>query len=190
MDRPGKITFKLLTSIDIPAIEVFCKECEILGYSNNMSLNAMKFDSATFFGAFEDNKLISLAGVHHFPEVNEHSYRVLFRGAQLPGHTPKFSLNIFNSGIHFSQFLYMQINHVRESDPDAEFYITANIDNPNAGKSSRIHKTMMPYLAQKGYWDLVNPSMIIYNTEQSLWKVNVDYYLKSRIEWLSHYKPC
>lgn len=185
MDRPGKTTFKILTEQDIPQIQIFCKKCEDLGYENNSSLEKMKFDKATFFGAFDNDTLFSLAGVERFPIVNDNSYRCLFRGAQLPGYTPKFSLNIFESGIHFSQFLYMQIKYIQQLDSNPEFYITANVNNPAAGKSNRMHKTMMPRLSEKGYWDLVNPNMIIYNTEQSLWKVNVDYYLKARTDWLS-----
>ena len=184
MEQRGKTTFKLLTNEDIPAIESFCKECEKLGYENNSSLNKMKFDTATFFGAYENHVLFSLAGVHKFPEINEHAYRCLFRGAQLPNYTPMWSMNIFNSGIHFSQFLYMQIKHVQEFDELSEFYITTNINNSKAGKSNRLHKTMMPRLSKQGYWDLVNPNIVLFNTEQSLWKVNVNYYMQAREIWL------
>ena len=150
-----------------------------------MLFRSMKFSSAPFFGAYNNNILFSLAGVHKLPEINEHAYRCLFRGAQLPGHTPKWSMNIFDSGIHFSQFIYMQIKYVQEFDENSEFYISTNVNNPDAGKSARLHKTMMPRLAKQGYWDLINPSMILYNTEQSLWKINVVNYMKSRENWLN-----
>lgn len=187
MEQPGKTIFKLLTQEDIPQIEIFCKECEQLGYENNSSLQTMKFEKATFFGAFDGEKLFSLAGVEHFPIINEHAYRCLFRGAQLPKYTPKWSMNIFESGIHFSQFLYMQIKFIQQIDINSEFYITTNINNLKAGKSNRLHKTMMPRLSKKGYVDLINPNIIIYNTEQSLWKVNIINYMKARENWLSTY---
>jgi|688.fasta_scaffold37120_3 hypothetical protein len=180
MDQLGKTIFKQLTNDDIPLIEEFCIECSKLGYENNISLEAMKFDSAIFFGAFKNNQLFSLAGVHKFPEINDHAYRCLFRGAQLPGHTPKWSMNLFESGIHFSQFMYMQIKHILTFDESAEFYITTNIDNLKAGASTRLHKTMMPRMAEKGYWNLVNANMLLYSTQQSVWKINVNNYIKDR----------
>jgi hypothetical protein len=183
MDRPGKLIFKQLTNIDIPAIQEFCEKCSELGYENNASLTAMKFSSAVFFAAFDEDKIISLAGIHKLPEINNRAWRCLFRGAQLPGYTPQWSMDIFKSGIHFSQFLYQQIKYV--NDLDAEFYITTNIDNPKAGASSRLHKTMMPRLASQGYLELTMPSINLYNTEQSLWKVNVLNYMTARERWLA-----
>lgn len=184
LDRPGKTIFKQLSDKDIIQIEQFCIECEKLGYENNKSLSAMKFNEATFFGAFDNNKLFSLAGVHKLPEVNEHAYRCLFRGAQLPGYTPRWSMDIFKSGIQFSQFIYMQIKYIQQFDNLAEFYITTNINNPKAGASSRLHNIMMPRLEKKGYWDLVNPNITLFNTEQSLWKINVTKYMEARGLWL------
>jgi hypothetical protein len=187
MDKLGKLTFKKLTSDDVPQIEKFCKKCALLGYENNSSLKAMKFDFATFFGAYDQDKIVSLAGVHHIPELGSNAWRCLFRGAQLPGYTPKWSMNIFNSGIHFSQFLFQQINFIKESNALAEFYITTNVNNPKAGASSRLHKTMMPRLSKMGYWNLVSLNTVLYNTEQSVWKVNVFNYMKDRELWLSSY---
>lgn len=187
MDRPGKLIFKQLSISDTAAVEEFCKECSELGYENNASLSAMKFSSAIFFGAFDQNRIISLAGVHKLPEINDRAWRCLFRGAQLPGYTPQWSMDIFNSGIHFSQFLYQQIQHVQSIDPNAEFYISTNINNPKAGSSSRLHKTMMPRLAKQGYWELTNPNILLFNTEQSLWKVKVLNYMKARELWLNSY---
>ena len=184
MDRPGKLTFKILTYDDISDIETFCKECENLGYMNNVSLKTMKFDQAIFFGAYDGTRIVSLAGVHKLPEINEHAYRCLFRGAQLPTYTPVWSMNIFDSGIHFSQFIYMQIIYVLEFDKDAEFYISTNINKSSAGKSYKMHKIMMPRLAKQGYWDLIDSNIMLFNTEQSLWKINVQYYMEAREIWL------
>ena len=62
-----------------------------------------------------------------------------------------------------------------------------NINNLKAGKSNRLHKTMMPRLSKKGYVDLINPNILVYNTEQSLWKVNIINYMKARETWLNTY---
>lgn len=181
-DQLGKLKFKQLTSADIPSIEEFCLQCEQLGYKNNSSLHAMKFHSATFFGAFDTNKLVSLAGVHHLPEVHNNAWRCLFRGAQLPGYTPTWSMDIFKSGIHFGYFLYFQIQHVLKNSPDAEFFISTNVDNPDAGDSSRLNKNMMPRLVKKGYCSLYEENLTLYSTQQNLWKINIENYLNARAQ--------
>ena len=185
MDKPGNLTFKELTAADIPAIENFCAKCAELGYENNASLESMKFSTAVFFGAFDDDKIISLAGVHRLPEVNDRAWRCLFRGAQLPGYTPQWSLDIFKSGIHFSQFLYRQIKLVQDIDPQAEFYISTNVKADTGVKSSRMNEVMMPRIAKRGIWDLHLENFELYRVPQNLWKVNVAVYMKARERWLS-----
>jgi hypothetical protein len=185
MDKPGNLTFKELTAADIPAIENFCAKCAELGYENNSSLASMKFSTAVFFGAFDNNDIISLAGVHRLPEVNDRAWRCLFRGAQLPGYTPHWSLDIFKSGIHFSQFLYRQIKLVQDIDPQAEFYISTNVKADTGVKSSRMNEVMMPRIAKRGIWDLHLENFKLYHVPQNLWKVNVGVYMEARERWLS-----
>lgn len=173
---------------DIPSLKIFCEECKKLGWKNNESIEAMKIDTTImpygqYFIATKEEKIFSIAGVHRLPEIGPNAWRCLFRGAQLPGYTPAWSMDIFKSGIHFAYFLYEQIMFVREIDQDAEFFITTNIDNPDAGASSRLNKVMMPRLAGKGYWTLHFENFVLYNTEQNIWKVNVEKYLADRKEW-------
>jgi hypothetical protein len=145
----------------------------------------MKFSTAVFFGAFDNNDIISLAGVHRLPEVNDRAWRCLFRGAQLPGYTPHWSLDIFKSGIHFSQFLYRQIKLVQDIDPQAEFYISTNVKADTGVKSSRMNEVMMPRIAKRGIWDLHLENFKLYHVPQNLWKVNVAVYMEARERWLS-----
>jgi hypothetical protein len=180
----GKLTYKQLTLNDIPAVEQFCKECHVLGYENNSSLESMKFHSATFFAAYDQEKIVSLAGVHPLPEVNAHAWRCLFRGAQLPGYTPQWSMNIFKSGIHFGQFLYKQIKYVQAIDPESEFYISTNLTASTGAKSHRMNDVMMPRIAKMGIWELHTENMMLYNIPQNLWKINVDVYLQLRNQYL------
>lgn len=184
MERLGKLTYKKLTEVDIPAVEQFCQECSLLGYENNRSLETMKFHSATFFAAYDQERIVSIAGVHELPEVNERSWRCLFRGAQLPGYTPQWSMNIFKSGIHFSQFLYRQIKHVQEIDPSAEFYISTNLKASTGAKSHRMNDVMMPRIAKMGVWSLHSENVMLYNVPQNLWKINVQQYMEARESWL------
>lgn len=184
MDRPGKLTYKLLSSEDISTVEQFCKECQKLGYENNASLKAMKFHSATFFAAYDQKRIVSLAGVHQLPEVNNHAWRCLFRGAQLPGYTPQWSMNFFKSGIQFNQLLYRQIQYILPIDEKAEFYISTNVKSNTGAKSYRMNNVMMPHVAKTGVWHLHLENIILYNVPQNLWKIDVETYLKLRNEHL------
>lgn len=185
MDEPGNLTFKELTAADIPAIENFCAKCAELGYENNSSLASMKFSTAVFFGAFDNDDIISLAGVHKLPEVNDRAWRCLFRGAQLPGYTPTWSMDIFKSGIHFSQLLYRQIKLIQELEPNAEFYISTNVKSDTGAKSSRLNDIMMPRIEKMGIWNLHLADFILYTVPQNLWKINVPVYMKARERWLA-----
>ena len=181
------IARELLDS-DIPQLIEFCKECEKLGWENNkdlstIKLNKMQLPYGKFFVAVDGDKIVSIAGVHKFPEVNDRAYRCLFRGAQLPTYTPKFSMNMFNSGIQFTYLLYQQIMLIQSIESDAEFYITTNIDNIKAGASSRLDKTMMPRLARQGIWEL-SDTKLIYGIEQNIWRINVPEYLAQREKFI------
>lgn len=177
-----------LLDTDTDSLQEFCIECGSLGWVNNKDFKAIKLDTmqlpyGKFFVAVDGTKIVSLAGVHKFPEVNDNAYRCLFRGAQLPTYTPKFSMNMFASGIHFTYFLYQQINLIRSIDSNAEFYITTNIDTATGGESSRINRVMMPRLARLGVWGLVD-TKVIYGVEQNIWRVNVPEYLAQREKFI------
>lgn len=181
---------RLLNSQDLPALEQFCNKCKELGLDNNKDFQSIKLDKMSmpygqFFVAVEDDTIFSLAGVHRLDEFGPHAWRCLFRGAQLPGYTPAWSMDIFNSGIHFSYFLYSQIKFIQQVDPNAEFFISTNVDNPSAGSSSRLDKIMMPRLAKKGYWSLYKSNYNLYSTNQNIWKVDIARYMECRDLWLS-----
>lgn len=189
MDQPGRI-FKVLEASDLPALKIFCEECKTLGYVNNESFAAIKLDKMVMpYGQFligiDAGKIFTIAGVHRLPEVSNHAWRCLFRGAQLPGYTPTWSLDIFKSGIHFSQFLCMQIKLVQEIDPKAEFYVSTNVHSNVGAKSSRMNDVMMPRIAKRGIWKLELENFMLYNVPQNLWKVNVANYMEARERWLS-----
>ena len=185
MAQLGKLTFRLYQESDKEAMAEFCRACSVLGYENNSSFESMKLDKAYFFIAVDGNKIVSVAGVHKLPEVNEHAWRCLFRGAQLPGYAPAWSMDIFKSGIHFSQFLFRQIKLVQDIDPQAEFYVSTNVNSNTGAKSSRMNDVMMPRIAKRGIWDLHLENFELYHVPQNLWKVNVETYMKARERWLS-----
>lgn len=183
-------SIRLLEQSDLPALAKFCSQCESMGLENNKDFSSIKLDKmkmpyGQFFVAVDDDKIFSIAGIHHLPEVGPNVWRCLFRGAQLPGYTPQWSMDIFKSGIHFAYFLYAQIKFIQAHNNEAEFYISTNIDNPAAGSSSRLDKVMMPRLAKQGYWHLDKANFMLFNTLQNLWKVNVPQYMASRERWLA-----
>jgi hypothetical protein len=182
--KPNQVV-RLLLDNDLPQLKEFCEHCRLLGLENNKDFTAIKLSEMTmphgqFFIATDDDKIFSLAGIHKFLEVGPNAYRCLFRGAQLPGYTPQWSMDIFKSGIHFSYFLYAQIKFIQDTNPLAEFYISTNVDNPSAGSSSKLDKYMMPRLVKKGYCSLYRNNVTLYNTQQNIWKINVDNYLHAR----------
>ncbi len=187
MAKHGKITFKLYEASDKSKVEEFCNSCKALGYVNNASIEAMKLDKEDcyFFLGLDNDKIFTLAGVHKLPEVDDRAWRCLFRGAQLPGYTPQWSMDIFKSGIHFSQLLYRQINHILDLDPLAEFYISTNTSSVTGAKSSRLNSIMMPRIAKMGVWNLHLENFMLYNVPQNLWKINVDRYMELREQWLA-----
>lgn len=182
---------KLLEDSDNDKLSVFCDSCNDLGFVNNKDFNAIKLDKMHMpYGKFfiavntDTDSIFSIAGVHHFPEVNNNSYRVLFRGAQLPGYN-QFSMNPYHAIIHFGYFLYYQILLIKDINPDAEFYITTNI-NEGGADSHGMNRIIMPYIGKRGIWHLTQSNVEIYNTLQNVWKVNVDEYMRQR-ETLSRY---
>ena len=51
----------------------FCKKCEKINYVNNDSLKSMKWfwDEVMWSGTFINDTLVSLSGIHPFPEMND-----------------------------------------------------------------------------------------------------------------------
>jgi hypothetical protein len=185
MERLGNLTFRPLVESDLPALANFCTECEKLGYENNKSFESIKLDKmkmpyGQFFVGLDQSTIVTFAGVHHLPELGNNAWRCLFRGAQLPGYTPVWSVNIFKSWIHLSHLMYYQIKLVQQIDPNADFYISTNVDNKKAGVSSRLDKTIMPKLVKQGIFTLHSKDTILYNTLQNIWKLNTETYLRER----------
>jgi hypothetical protein len=185
MERLGNLTFRPLVDSDLPALATFCAECKKLGYENNKSFESIKLDKmkmpyGQFFIGLDQDKIVTFAGVHHFPELGNNAWRCLFRGAQLSGYTPAWSVNIFKSWIHLSHLLYYQVKLIQQLDSTAEFYISTNVDNKKAGVSSRLDKTIMPRLVKQGMFTLHSKDIILYNTLQNVWKLNTETYLNER----------
>tara|TARA_B100001057_G_scaffold156527_1_gene156986 strand:+ start:8074 stop:8601 length:528 start_codon:yes stop_codon:yes gene_type:complete len=160
------------------AVKKFCKECEALGYLNNSSLQTMKYEwckeQGEYWGAWHNEKLISVAGAHPLPEVSENAVRVLFRGCQIQSPHKGLNASHMNS-VPFRDILPHQIEMYKEND----LYITTNISHDASGHMHKTHRVMQ-LLEKRGIVDLHIESMNLYNTDQSVWKLNKDRYNEIR----------
>lgn len=177
------LIFKKLSNQDYDLLKTFCEHCEKLGYENNKSFKEMKIELMNwpygqYFFAAHNNTIFSVAGVHILPEVNSNAYRCLFRGAGLPGfHTGRSGLR---SSYQFIYLLNMQIDFVQSTNPNAEFYLTTNLDG-DKGKSKKMNDIFCPKLAKYGIVELVDDNFYLNYTTQSLWKINVSKYKEFRV---------
>ena len=137
-----------------PKLRAFCQKAKELGYQNNSSLEAMKFDwcqeLGKWFCAMEDDNIVAVAGCHPLPEISPTAWRIMFRGCELP-QTDKFKglgKGDWNS-ITQREMIPKFINYC----PTDKIYITTNIDHEHSnGKSTRNHR-LMGLLAKQGILD-------------------------------------
>ena len=164
----------------IPELEIFCDKAKELGYTNNSSLKAMKYDwckeQGEYFCAIRDDEIVAVAGCHPLPEVGPNAWRIMFRGCELP-QTDTFKG--LGKGDWNSITQREMIPKFIEWIPSDELYITTNTDHEHSnGKASRNHR-LMGLLARQGilYYE---GRMILNQTEQALWKLNIDEYTNRR----------
>ena len=171
---------KIITDDLIPQLEIFCKEAENLGYENNSSLKAMKYDwckeHGEYFCAITKEKIVAVAGCHPLPEVDENAWRILFRGCELPQNDTFKGLG---KGDWNSITQREVIPKFIEYCPSNELYLTTNIHHEHSnGKSARNHK-LMGLLAKQKILDK-HSEMMLYYTKQAVWKLNINEYNRRR----------
>lgn len=151
----------------------FIVNCKELGYNNNSSLLAMKFNwvienNGIWTGTFKEDRLISVSAIHPF----ENGWRALFRGAQIEARNV-LSKYHFSSHCFYNQ-LPVQLQYAK-SDP---VFITTNVDHDASGKMKKINKVFY-YLEKQNLLTHVDQK-IIFTKLQNLWLVNRDQYLNVR----------
>ena len=128
-----------------------------------------------FIGYDTDRECIwNLAGVHRLPELGDNVWRVLFRGAQLPGYALGGGKDFLRISYHWRYFLPLQIQYIQAGYPNAKFVVTTNVSNPTAGSSDRLDKKIMPLLVSKGVAQLFKENVDLFYTKQNVWLINVD----------------
>ena len=164
----------------IPELEIFCDKAKELGYTNNSSLKAMKYEwckeQGEYFCAIRDDDIVAVAGCHPLPEVGPNAWRIMFRGCELP-QTDTFKG--LGKGDWNSITQREMIPRFIEWCPSDELYLTTNTDHEHSnGKATRNHR-LMGLLAKQGILHYEG-RMILYQTEQALWKLNIDEYTNRR----------
>jgi len=175
----GIFNIKPITNQLHSKLQIFCDKCKDLGYTNNSSFKSMKLewckDWGEYYCAIKDDEIVAVGGCHPLPEINENGWRINFRGCELPGASPYKGLNKGNwNTITWRDFIPVFIDYC----PTDNLYITTNISNEHSGKALRNHK-LMGLLAKQGILDKVSDT-ILYYTEQTIWKLNVQEYVKRR----------
>lgn len=161
-------------------LQEFCDRCAELGYENNSSFQSMKLlwckQNGEYWCAIKDNKIVAVAGCHPLPEVSHNAWRIMFRGCELPGNDTFKGLGKGDwNSITQREVIPKMIEWI-QSD---ELYITTNIKHEHSnGKSARNHR-LMGLLAKQGILENCG-DMTLYYTEQTLWRLNIEEYIRRR----------
>jgi hypothetical protein len=164
----------------LPMLQEFCNQCNILKYENNKSFTAMKLlwckEQGEYLCAIDNNKIVAVAGCHPFPEVSPSAWRILFRGCELPSYDTFKGLSKSNWNSITQREMIPEFIEICDSN---QLFLTTNISNEHSnGKAARNHK-LMGLLAKQGILTHVD-NMIIHNTDQAVWQLNIDVYNNKR----------
>lgn len=156
------------------AVEKFIAECSKLGYKNNSSLKEMRWDwcleEGAWYATYEDDSIISMSGIHPF----KNGFRAVYRGAQLKQHPVK-GLNKYQMQ---SWPIYAHLPLQIEFAKNKPLYITTNTDRDNSGRMNRIHNSFSTMAKGKMVSYICNEQ--VFNSVQSVWKLNNDRYFEIR----------
>lgn len=188
MEITKRLTTKNYSDDQIELLEEFCNQCNLDGYQNNKSLDAIKLDwclvsGGQFFLTYLDNKIISISGCHPLPEIDQFTYRIVFRGATL-----KQYQNIFNiiSKTHMTSipFLYHMPRQIEwaKGQGYTNFVITTNIDNENIPSMNKSHRVLTS-LSKQGMVECIIENKTLFYSEQSVWKLNLEKINQARTEF-------
>lgn len=155
----------------------FCDACAIDGIINNSSICNMKmgkFSHEAWWATFFDNKIVSISGMYHFPEMGDNCWRVMFRTATLAEHRGLAGpvSKKFTHDFNWSRILPLQIEHGRQHNADM-FVFTTNSSINGDQHSFKTNRVISRALVQAGLVKLLYQDIILYNTVQNVWQVIV-----------------
>lgn len=170
----------------INAVEEFCIQCKLAGYKNNDSTKSMKLEwclasGGQFFLTYLDDKIISLSGCHPLPEAGVNVYRILFRGATLPQYQ---NLHGTLSKTHMNSipFYYHAPKQLAWAEAAGynECAITTNHSNKDGIVSMNKSHRVLQLLEKQNIVSCLHKNLLLFNNQQTVWKLNVDNYFISR----------
>lgn len=180
-----KYKVEKLTDNHLDKLEIFCNECDLAGYNNNNSLEAIKWGQQydlqsipEYWGIFDNNKLITLSGCHVWDDdfTKQKAMRLLFRSATLPGYeniVPVLSKTHMNS-TPFSVLMPLQIKYGMSIGIETYFITTSHGKHDASGKMNRTHRAL-ELLAKQSIVDYYGIHRVYY-TSQTVWKLNLEKY--------------
>ena len=163
-------------------LQDFCEKCADLGYDNNDSLSSMKLDwcrsVGEYFCGIQNNEIVAVAGCHPLPQLKKYKnpWRILFRGCEIPMKDTFKGLGKGDwNSITQREFIPVFLEYCQTEN----IFITTNIEPDfSNGKAQRNHK-LMKLLARQGILDH-ETDISLYNTYQSVWKLNIKEYMRRR----------
>tara|TARA_B100000949_G_C14196603_1_gene414138 strand:+ start:55 stop:606 length:552 start_codon:yes stop_codon:yes gene_type:complete len=176
---------RYLKNIDKIAVINFCYECKKLNYTNNQSLESIKYDQldgehGVWVGTFNHldrqfrkSELMGLSGVHKLFD----GVRVHFRGATLPQYAPKgLGKNVVKQIFQYRYHLPFQIMWGYKNIKDCKFYITTNVEKTD--HLNKMDKIILPLSEKQGIVNYVGQDEV-FSTLQNIWQVNVENYFNA-----------
>lgn len=162
-------------------LEIFCERARDQGYKNNESLEAMRLDwcisnGGQFFLSYLGDKIISVSGCHPLYNVGNY-FRALFRGATLHEYQNYYGVpsKAHMGSIPFYDHLPLQIAWAKK-----DVVVTTNWDNPDGIVSMSGSHRVFKLLERQGLVSCIKEKVNLFNTDQSVWKINIDAYLTAR----------
>lgn len=164
-------------------LEKFCDECRELGYNNNSSLTAMKFNGmydlgeiATFFGVVVNGEVAAIAGSH---SLGSEELRCGFRGSALPRFQGiiKGLSKTYMTNLTWAPLMTESILDGLERGYKNFFITTSHTAHDASGKMHRTHRAMQ-LLSKQGILDFFKIETY-YNVPQTVWKFNLHRFFKS-----------
>jgi len=181
-----RITTVGFTFDHMKSVEEFCQACKLAGYKNNDSVKSMKLEwclklGGQFFLTYLNDRLISLSGCHPLPEAGENVYRILFRGATLPNYQ-NLQGTLSKTHMNSIPFYYHVPRHVNwaEKAGYTNCAITTNHNNKDGIESMSKSHRVFSLLEKQNLVTCLHKNLWLFNTEQSVWSLNLDNYNTAR----------
>lgn len=178
-NQENKLYVDDLTTVDESLLAKFFEECSNLGYTNNISKEAIRIDyvrgrKGNIWFLRKTDQIIGMAGCHL---LTRKAYRIQFRGCELPGADvkPGLSRSHFNSST-FRELIPYQLKWIEDHGYDKHnVYLTVNNDNRNHRAMSLIEK--QGFLTRNHEYA---SNLTLFETEQTLWKFITAHYEEVR----------